>query len=586
VVRAPHLATSLDVASVPLVLCATAAGVWAAGFGYLAVLRHLAGGSHAEDLGFTDQVLWNFLRGQWFRMSLYNGATWNTELDVSHIARPDSLLAFHAEPMLLGFVPLYALGAGPVALLAIQAAAVAAGAVAAFRIGRHLTRSASCGLAVAAAYLLSPLGQWAVLADFHTSTLAAPLLLFSLERLLVARAPVQALIVAAVAASAREDVGPVLVCVGVAILVARGSRKVGFGYLAIGAAWTLLSLLVIRAYSGGVSPFEVRYSLGASALTRPLVLHYLGTLLLSGGWLALLAPLALLPALPALLLNTLSSSTWMASGQAHYSGLVLPFVTLATAVGLAKLARFHQLQRAAAGALVVGASAAYLTAGAGPLAGNYAPAALTEHAARAAALAAELPRGAAVSASADLVPRVSQRPRVYVFPAVLDADYVFVDLRADPAPTSAGDTYLRIQALLGSGDWQTESADDGLLLLRRSNEAIEAPAAATLPAAPVSAPDPTLVAASLLPSPDGALGVDGPHGVLRTTWTIGQPLPSGTRLEFWVNLRSGERMHIWDIAPLWWNPPDRWTIGRPVTVDVPDVPLREFVSWSATWSRE
>jgi hypothetical protein len=69
--------------------------IWAAGFGWLAVQRHLAGGSHAEDLGFTDQVLANFLRGQFFRMSIYQGATWNTELDVASLARPDSLLAFH-----------------------------------------------------------------------------------------------------------------------------------------------------------------------------------------------------------------------------------------------------------------------------------------------------------------------------------------------------------------------------------------------------------------------------------------------------------------------------------------------------------
>ena len=54
---------------------------WILLFGWLSVTRHLAFGSHAEDLGFTDQVIWNFLplRGQWFRMSLYQGAaTWNT----------------------------------------------------------------------------------------------------------------------------------------------------------------------------------------------------------------------------------------------------------------------------------------------------------------------------------------------------------------------------------------------------------------------------------------------------------------------------------------------------------------------------
>jgi uncharacterized membrane protein len=619
------------------------ATLWAGGFSYLAVVRHLAGGTHAEDLGFTDQVLWNFLRGQWFRMSIYSGATWNTELDLTRIARPDSLLAFHVEPMLLAFVPLYALGGGAVALLVIQAVAVAAGAIPAFRLGSHLTRSAACGLAVAAAYLLSPIGQWAVLADFHTSTLAAPLLLFSLERLLVARAPVQSLLVAALAASAREDVGPVLLFLGAAILLSRYTRatnpRVGVAFVTMGLVWTCLSLLEIRAYSGGISPFDVRYgpTLGAgigpslSALSRTEVLNYVHTLLLSGGWLVVLAPVALLPALPSLMLNALSTSNWMASGQAHYSGLVLPFVTLAAAAGMSRLRPKPRLQHVAALALVVGALAAYLAEGAGPGSRNYAPAAITEHAERAAAIAAEVPPSAAVSASTTLVPRLSQRPSLYVFPAVLDADYVYVDLKANPAPTSAGDVYLRIQSLLQSGSWQTQAADDGLLLLHRESApdpdltespmstppaaaAYSDPTAPALSAAsPASAPaksaplettqppvepasaqtsptagpqpgNPRLLSAALVPSPDGALAVDGPHWILRTTWITDQPLPDGTHLDFWLTLRSGEQVHVWDIAPLWWNPPQRWPTNQAVTVDVPDVPVRSFVSWSAAWS--
>jgi hypothetical protein len=98
-------------------------------FGYLAVMRHLAGGSSAEDLGFTDQVIWNCVRGEWFRMSVYQGATWNTEIDLSRVAHPESLLAFHVEPMLLAFVPLYALGGGASLLLVIQAAVVGLGAL-------------------------------------------------------------------------------------------------------------------------------------------------------------------------------------------------------------------------------------------------------------------------------------------------------------------------------------------------------------------------------------------------------------------------------------------------------------------------
>src|SRR5258708_1450238 len=148
---------------------------WAGEVSWLAVQRRFAGGSHAEDLGFTDQVLANFLRGQWFRLSIYQGATWNTEIDFGRIARPDSLLAFHFEPMLLLLVPLYALG-GISLLLVIQAVAVAAGAVPAYRLGLYCAESRAAGGAVAAADLLSPLGQLGVVVAFPNSYLGSPLL--------------------------------------------------------------------------------------------------------------------------------------------------------------------------------------------------------------------------------------------------------------------------------------------------------------------------------------------------------------------------------------------------------------------------
>jgi uncharacterized membrane protein len=591
----------------PWTIIGVMAIAWASVFGYLSVVRHLALGSHAEDLGFTDQVVWNFLRGQWFRMSVYNGATWNTELDLSRMVRPDSLFAFHFEPMLLTFVPLYALGGGAVALLVIQAIALASGALPLFSLARHLSRSKWCGVAVAAAYLLSPLGQWAVLDDFHTSSLAAPLLLLSLERLIVARAPRQALVCAAVAASAREDVGPVLVCLGAAMLVRRRNPTwTGAAYLGLGATSTVLALLVIRSYSGGLSLLESRYTLalGLAPLARPIVQQYAATLLLSGGWLGLFAPFALVPALPIIGLNGLSSSAWMGSGQAHYSALALPFVALGAAAGLSRLRPHVRLQHAAALALVATSGVAYFLAGAGPLGANYAPARITERAQRALSVAEQLPSAAAVSASSDLLPHLTHRARAYVFPTLLDADYVYLDLQSSPAPTSAGDVYLRVQSLLDSGEWHIADQADGLLLLEHSSPeagglpsslaplvAAPQPAAFTAtgvarPSAAQSRVTPRLVSAALMPSPDGAIDVDGPRWILRTVWQSDQPQPAGTRLEFSINLRSGEQLHVWDIAALWWNPPELWPTGQPVTIDVPDVPRREFVSWSAMWSSD
>jgi uncharacterized membrane protein len=579
-----------------------ASALWAGGFAWLAIERHLAGGSHAEDLGFTDQVLSNFLRGHWFRMSVYQGATWNTEIDITRLARPDSLLAFHVEPMLLLLLPTYALG-GTLALLALQAVAVAAGALPAYRLGRHFSGSSLGGLAVAGAYLLSPLGQWAVLADFHTSTLAAPLLLFAIERIVVARSPRQAVIAVALALTAREDVGPVVAALG--LVVFARARRAGLLMGAMGVAWTVASLALVRVYSGGTSPFEVRYgsTLGAGlvppldALLRDQVREYAGTLALSGAWAAVFAPLALLPAVPSLALNVLSTSPWMAAGKAHYSGLVLPFVAASAAAGLRLFRPKRHLVHAASLLLMLGSLTGYRLGGAGPLAANYAPASVSDHARRAAALAASLPPDATVSATSAVVPRVSRRPSVYVFPAVLDASFVVLDLRASAAPTSPGDVFLRVRDLLAEGGWRVQSAQDGLLLLQRVPDAPAVPIStlsgvladpephdSALDGRGASYGDVTLLSATLLPSPDGALDVDGPRWILRTTWRAERRLPPGTRLEFWIDRRDEPRQHIWDLADLWWDPPEAWTPGTEVTVDVPDVPVRQFQSWQATWS--
>jgi hypothetical protein len=55
-------------------------------------------------------------------------------------------------------------------------------------------------------------------------------------------------------------------------------------------------------------------------------------------------------------------------------------------------------------------------------------------------------------------------------------------------------------------------------------------------------------------------------------------------LEFWLDLRDGQRAHIWDLADTWWNPPETWTPGQPVVIDALDVPVRQFLSWQVEFS--
>jgi hypothetical protein len=77
---------------------------------------------------------------------------------------------------------------------------------------------------------------------------------------------------------------------------------------------------------------------------------------------------------------------------------------------------------------------------------------------------------------------------------------------------------------------------------------------------------------------------DGPRGVLRTVWFVGRRFPPGTRLSFELTLRNGEVRSVADLACVWWYPPERWQSGEVLTLDVPDVPVHDFLSWRAVLS--
>jgi uncharacterized membrane protein len=613
-------------AAAPFLLLLAAAIAWALIFAHLSLLRHASGGTNAQDLGFTDQVLWNTLQGQWFRMSLYEGATaWNTEMAVSSIARPDSLLAFHFEPLLLLLVPIYAVGGDARYLLILQSVIFALGVIPAFRLGMRWSHSSWVGAAVGATYLLSPLGQSAMLADFHTTALAAPLLLAAIERA-AARQPFPALVAAGLAVCAREDAALAVAAAG-AFLFLVGHRRSGLAVGGVGALGAALSLAVIASHSGGAWAFAPRYAhlqgglaAVASSLGRPEVVEFVATVLLSGGLLGMLTPLSVVPIIPVMATNALSTSEWMATGRAHYSVLILPLVVASAAWAVGRLRglrapRPGRAVGAAASALVVGAALAHVGVGVGPLSANYAPSAVTEHAQVAANMAERIPGDAAVSASTSLVPRVSRRSSVYLFPTVGTADYVFVDVAADSAPTSAGDAYFRLEALMAQGGWRVEQAEDGILLLARrpgtpafrpgdlpfhfysfARGPGQAPSASTepwswlvpAPALAHVAQSPTrfvesnleLVGGEIIRATADTLGVDGPRGVLRSTWRATGPVPSGTWVELELELVGGRRMRISDIAAAWWYPPERWSPGEIFRLEVA-VPFRGLAGWSA-----
>ncbi len=496
------------------------------GLGWRAVERHQALETNAEDLGFTDQVIWNFLRGQAFRFTTYQHAEFETDIDLAAIRRPDSLLAFHVEPILVLLAPLYLVVPDVRAILWLQAIAIALGAIPAYRLARRRLGHPQAGLAFAGLYLLAPPGQWAATADFHSVALAAPLLLLAVDAL-DAGQPRLFLVAGLLAAATKEEVGLIVAGLGLVALLGlapvpaavarslawlapvvhapatlgspggvRAMRWAATAAVVLGAGWSILCVaVIIPHYSGGaISPFTARYApIGGSpgaalrtlvedpavyltTLGRPEVLGYLATLLLCGGWLGLLAPELLLAVAPILALNVFSSSPWMAAGRAHYSATVLPLVIAAAIVGAGRLATlggrwgdwpFSRVVAVLSVAAVLGGAIAYRQAGIGPLVAGLPTPTVSPHDELGRQLAASIPQHASVSASTALYPHLSQRAGAYLFPTVHDAEYVLVDVGGSPYPAGPGSMHKRLQELLTRGEYRLQAAEDGLVLLKR-----------------------------------------------------------------------------------------------------------------------
>jgi hypothetical protein len=62
---------------------------------------------------------------------------------------------------------------------------------------------------------------------------------------------------------------------------------------------------------------------------------------------------------------------------------------------------------------------------------------------------------------------------------------------------------------------------------------------------------------------------------------VNRPVPERPRPEIVVQFRDGTSQTFANLAVLWWYPPEAWRTGELVRVDVPELPVREIVGWSA-----
>jgi uncharacterized membrane protein len=433
---------------------AVAAGiaVYAVLMGFITVTRHLVLRTHALDLGYYVQVVWNMAAGRGALVTMPPMHAWGD----------------HLSPVLYVFGAVAWVWPGAVPLLLGQTLILGAGAAAVFAFAARVTGHRAAAAALALVYLVNPTLHGINVRDVHPQAFAIPLVIAAAAACDAGRYGWCALALVATLGG-REDAAIAVVGFGAWLAMAR--RRWALGVAIAAASVALLAVdvaLVMPLFRGEPYPHLHRYTwLGASSteMATSLVLRpdrwlpvvatlpkgvYLLALLAPLGFLPLLAPRVLVAALPGLAVNLLSTDPVLFHHRSQYQAFVLPFLVLAAVEGYARLrawtdaGRLAPAWRARALALA-GLVALALTAR------TVNDLTVTRwrpwpevHAAR--ALMARIPPTASVSANERLVPHLATRPEVYVFPAGVPRSAFVLELRGARVP----DGY---RAMATDGPW-------------------------------------------------------------------------------------------------------------------------------------
>ncbi|MCE7982381.1 MAG: DUF2079 domain-containing protein [Caldilinea sp. CFX5] len=448
-------------------------------FSDLTLTRYAAFEARALDMGNLHQTVWNTAQGDLFHMTNQPGVV--------------NRLSLHVEPILLPIAVLYWLHDGPETLLILQAVVVALGALPLFALAKLKLHNEWIALCFAVAFLLNPSIQAANWLEFHPVTLAPTFLMAAFYFLMAGRTGWYACF-AVLAASCKEEMGLLLFMIGLYAFLWLRRYRLGLVTMVLALGWSLTAVLVIQQLFADGNIHWSRYDyLGATPiqkvvalltqpgtvlaqLQRADTLGYLWEALQPVGLTALLAPAVLLLALPSLAINLLADFPPMHEVYTLiYVAPIVPFVMLASVMGVARVYQWFAYSQPQLATVIGWVLSALVLFGAGytqyqhgylPGGGNHQRFIITDHHRAAAAIIAQIPPDAKVSAQDKLDPHVAGRETVYIFPRVDDADTIFLDVTGPAWPQHPNDLYRSVQELL-QNDFGIAAATDGYLLLRK-----------------------------------------------------------------------------------------------------------------------
>ncbi|HVC80309.1 MAG TPA: DUF2079 domain-containing protein [Chloroflexota bacterium] len=591
--------------------------LYAVVFAAISFRRYDAFLMHSLDMGNMEQAIWNTFHGHPFHFT-----NMRQHLRIEAFGT-DTRLSFHVEPILLPLSLIEIANAGPKALLLLQTLVLASGAFAAQRLAhRHLGPSRLAEVAFPAAYLLFPALQAANLYEFHPVTLAAPLLFWALDFADLGR-PAPFALFGLAALGTKEEIGLVVALMALWSIRRGMPPRMALAMAVVCAAWSLIAVLAIvpaaqRHEHSTVtsSPYLTRYlNRGLTApgqyvhvtvgdvarywLSHPKELAdnvlgapkrgYVQRLLAPAAYLSLLSPITLLISLPSFLLIIFSTDQHMYGGVGHYSAEFVGIVVGSAILGLAWLAVYLAGRGVSRRRVItVGSIFLLLISVANTRVNGFSPGAaayewppISAHVRLTDQMLALVPANTPVSAQDTLNPHLSDRAGIYLFPDTSDAQYVALDMAANPIPSSPDSQYRIVRTMLASRRWDVLFASDGLLLLRRRARPL-----ATAPILPSAFYTFAIQAHPVIEYPLRVMASDGlelmgytisrretvnlrmPDVVLTMYWRATRPLTQSVSFPTAVTNETGRINGLsgQNAGAVDWLPVDRWRLGQTVAV--------------------
>jgi uncharacterized membrane protein len=446
--------------------------VYVATLSFLTIREHNGFGTRALDLAKFDQAIWNTAHGRPFRTTLGEY----------------SVIQSHFSPALALYAPLF-WAWSDVRLLFIAQALLMAGA--GLPIYLYLRKShPGLGLTVFASYLMHPMIHQVNLIEFRRITLAV--FATSLTILMMLRRRHRWMFVSlAIALLCKEDMAFTVVAVGLYIALAQRNFRLGIPLTIFGAAYlVLIPFIVLPAlnaeasyrhaahnfsYLGGslsdiVPTLLAQPSLPLTYMFRPDRLWAVIRLFWPTLFLFVLAPEVAAFMLPNL--GYLLASTGDAMGRLEdwYPGILLVYLYWAVALGARRLP--ESWVRIASGALILAGTAAWLSSsplwpGAAFQPRNYT---IVRHDRLVRRALRDVDPTAAVAAQDALVPHLSHREEIYLYPWIYEGtsvDTVALDRSMGTYPLTLGEYTSRFYDYLASTQWRIARQVDSFLLFER-----------------------------------------------------------------------------------------------------------------------